>query len=86
MTNEKEVGSMAATAGIIGVAPFGPDGSEAEVTDHTMERVREVQALINAGESEQNIARFIAGYDHFTEAERVLARIVLRRHGLARSF
>jgi hypothetical protein len=86
MTNDKEVGSMATTAETIGVAPFGPDGSETEVADHTMERVREVKALINAGESEQNIARFIAGYDHFTEAERALARIVLRRHGLARSF
>jgi hypothetical protein len=44
----------------------------------------DVQALIDEGESEDNIARFIAGHDDFTLAERVLAKIVLHRHGLAR--
>ena len=75
---------MAATAESIGVAPFELDEAEAGVTDHTMERIRNVQALIDAGESEDNIARFIASDDDFTQTERVLARIVLRRHGLVR--
>jgi hypothetical protein len=68
---------------------FGPDSFEpgetwTGVTDHTVERMRDVQALIGKGESEDNIARFIAGHDDFTLAERVLAKIVLHRHGLAR--
>jgi hypothetical protein len=75
---------MAATAESIGVAPFELDEAEAGITDHTMERMVDVQALIDEGESEENIARFIASHDDFTQAERVLARIVLRRHGLAR--
>jgi hypothetical protein len=75
---------MAATAESIGVAPFELDEAEAGITEHTMERMTDVQALIDEGESEENVARFIAGHDDFTQAERVLARIVLRRHGLAR--
>lgn len=75
---------MAATPGSIGVAPFELDEAQAGVTHHTMERMRKVQALIDAGESEENIARFIAGHDDYTKAERVLARIVLCRHGLVR--
>ena len=50
----------------------------------TPERMSDVQTLIDEGESEQNIARFIASHDDFTQAERALARIVLDRHGLAR--
>ena len=76
---------MAATPRSIGVAPFELDEAEAGVTDHTIERMRDVQALIDAGESEANIARVIAGHEDFTQTERVLARIVLRRHGLVRS-
>ena len=75
---------MAATAESIGVGPFELDEAEAGITEHTMERMSDVQALIDEGESEENIARLIAGHDDFTQAERVLARIVLRRHGLAR--
>jgi hypothetical protein len=75
---------MAATAESIGVAPFELDEAEAGVTEHTLERMSDVRTLIDEGESEQNIARFIACHDNFTEAERALARIVLRRHGLAR--
>jgi hypothetical protein len=75
---------MAAAAESIGIAPFELDEAEAGITEHTMERMIDVQALIDEGESEQNIARFIAGHDDFTRAERVLARIVLHRHGLAR--
>jgi hypothetical protein len=74
-----------ATAESFGLGSFEPDGAQAGVTHNTIERMREVQALIDEGESEDNIARFIAGHDDFTQAERVLARIVLRRHGLARS-
>jgi hypothetical protein len=74
-----------ATANSFGVGPVELGKAPAEVTEHTMERMRDVQALIDAGESEGNIARFIAGQDDFTRAERVLARIVLHRHGLARS-
>jgi hypothetical protein len=73
-----------ATADSFGVGPFEPE-AQAGVTDHTIERMRGVQALIEEGESQGNIARFIAGQDDFTEAERVLASIVLHRHGLARS-
>ncbi len=71
---------MAATQGS-GVARFELDEARAGVTGHTMERMRDVQSLIDAGESEENIARFIAGHEDFTQAERVLARIVLQRHG-----
>ena len=73
-----------ATAESFGLGSFEPDEAPAGVTDHTVERMREVQALIDEGESEDNIARFIAGHDDFTLAERVLAKIVLHRHGLAR--
>jgi hypothetical protein len=73
-----------ATAKSIGVGRFEPDEAQAGVSDHMMERMRDVQALIDEGESEDNIARFIAGHDDFTHAERVLARVVLHRHGLAR--
>jgi hypothetical protein len=75
---------MAATAESIGVAPFELDEAEAGITEHTMERMSDVQALIDEGESEEDIARLIASHDDFTQAERVLAKIVLRRHGLAR--
>jgi hypothetical protein len=75
---------MATTAESIGVAPFELDEAEAGITEHTMGRMGEVQALVDEGESEENIARFIVSNDDFTQAERVLARIVLRRHGLAR--
>jgi hypothetical protein len=74
-----------ATADSFGVGPFEPDKAQDGVTDHTIERMRDVQALIDEGESQGDIARFIAGQDAFTQAERVLARIVLHRHGLARS-
>jgi hypothetical protein len=73
-----------ATAESFGLGSFEPDEAEAGVTDHTLERMLDVQALIDEGESEDNIARFIAGHDDFTLAERVLAKIVLHRHGLAR--
>jgi len=41
------------------------------------------EAQADTGDSEDDLARFIAGHDDFTQAERVLARIVLHRHGLA---
>ena len=72
-----------ATAEFFGI-PFEPGKAQGGVTDHTMKRMRDVQALIDEGESEENIARFIAGHDGFTHAERALARIVLHRHGLVR--
>jgi hypothetical protein len=74
-----------ATAESFGVGPFKPDKAQARVTYHTVERMRDVQALIDEGESQANIARFIAGQEDLTPGERVLARIVLHRHGLARS-
>ena len=73
-----------ATAKSIGVGRFEAEEAQAGVSDHTMERLRDVQALIDGGESEYDIARFIAGHDDFTRAEKVLARVVLQRHGLAR--
>jgi hypothetical protein len=59
-------------------------GSRRTGTSRTRQRLRDVQALIDEGESEYDIARFIAGHDDFTQAEKVLARVVLQRHGLAR--
>lgn len=50
----------------------------------TLDRLHAVQGLIDQGETEDNIARFIAGQEEFTAAERAIARVVLRRHGLAR--
>jgi hypothetical protein len=73
-----------ATAESFGVGPSEPGKAQTGVTYHTVERMRDVQALIDQGESEVNIARFIAGQDNLTQSERVLARIVLHRHGLAR--
>lgn len=74
-----------ATAESFGVGPFEPNKAQAGVTHHTVERMRDVQGLIDRGKSQADIARFIAGQDGLTPGERVLARIVLHRHGLARS-
>ena len=68
------------------IAPHTPqlDEHEPGIGASTLDRLHDVQALINQGETEDNIARFIASQEEFTEAERAIARLVLRRHGLAR--
>jgi hypothetical protein len=68
----------------IGSLPFELDEElpTEGLTDDTMQHMRDVQALIDAGESEENVARFIAGSSDFTPAERVIARVVLARAGL----
>ena len=63
---------------------FELDANEPGIRASTLDRLHAVQALIDRGETEEHIARFIAGEEEFTEAERVIARLVLRRHGLAR--
>jgi hypothetical protein len=60
------------------------DQDEPRISASTPDRLHAVQALIKQGETEEDIARFIAGQEEFTEAERIIARLVLRRHGLAR--
>jgi hypothetical protein len=54
------------------------------ISASTLDRLRAVHALVNQGETQENVARFIAGQEGFTETERAIARLVLRRHGLAR--
>jgi hypothetical protein len=60
------------------------DENEPGIGASTLDRLHAVQALINQGETDVNIARFIASQEEFTDAERVIARLVLRRHSLAR--
>ena len=60
------------------------DEDEPGIGPSTLDRLQAVQALINQGETDVNIARFIASQEEFTNAERVIARLVLRRHSLAR--
>lgn len=62
----------------IGTAGFGPDSGGAS-TDTRIGRMSEVQALIDQGESQENVARYISGHPDFTAEERTLARVVLAR-------
>jgi hypothetical protein len=76
---------MGAAARKVPQARTEPDEDGPGIGASPLGRLHAVQALIKQGETEQNIARFIAGQEEFTEAERVIARLVLRRHGLARN-
>jgi hypothetical protein len=75
---------MGATRKAVPQARFEFDEDEPGISASTPDRLHAVQALIKQGETEESIARFIAGQEEFTETERIFARLILRRHGLAR--